>query len=282
MAQKRINGWWMDFRPAYRKACSIVSFLTSVPTLVLTATATVKDYQEISRILALAPDIQIIRKLPDRYIQIVSHTTCCWNANSDVQRILNNNWLKNLFSNERLLNLIVIGLIIHPYVTAWNNSGLVQGTTLLFQNSNIYNHVVEQYDEVLSWILDEVKEKGTDAKKIILYTPSINTCQKIYNWMAGEIGTNLRCPHPHHETKLVEMFHSHTTTSKAKSILNDLTTIGGCLKSCCFHCCSRPWGWYSWRGSGCELGTSKLFVILAGSWTVCQGWPEGPCSVVLL
>ena len=69
--------------------------------------------------------------------------------------------------------------ILNDLTTIGGCLRVVVSTVALRPNIFIHvQHVVEQYDEVLSWILHKVKEKGTDAKKTILYNPSINTCQK--------------------------------------------------------------------------------------------------------
>ncbi|XP_071500372.1 uncharacterized protein [Diadema antillarum] len=70
-----ISQWGLDFRPAYRRACEVVTFFSGTPTLVATATATEKVYEDVKQMLALSP--VMIGKLPDRpniYID-VRHVT---------------------------------------------------------------------------------------------------------------------------------------------------------------------------------------------------------------
>lgn len=57
----------LDFRPDYRKVSDIVSLFSDIPTLLLSATATMSVQNDLYNLLALDEEnTRVVAKLPDR------------------------------------------------------------------------------------------------------------------------------------------------------------------------------------------------------------------------
>ncbi|XP_030830112.1 ATP-dependent RNA helicase DBP8-like [Strongylocentrotus purpuratus] len=65
---------------------------------------------------------------------------------------------------------------------------------------------------------------------MLIYTKSVNTCQKIYCWIAEETkGACCGCHYPARH-RLVEQYHSHTTGKKSDKIITDFCSRSSCTR----------------------------------------------------
>ena len=89
----------------------------------------------------------------------------------------------------------------------------------------------ENFEEELEWLKRDIAEHGDKMDKIVLFCKTIDTCQKIYNWLmlelddkaysGGEI--SIKC-------RLLEMYHRGTDLKSKERVLEAFRVVNSMLR----------------------------------------------------
>lgn len=118
---------------------------------------------------------------------------------------------------------------------------------------------------------------------MILYVRSINTCQQIFNWILDELQDKIFCGEKIPENRFVEMFHASTDEESKERMMESFICPSGQLKLLISTAAF---------GMGVNIPDVDLVLhwgippispfILAGDWSLCQGWTRWICNMLCL
>ncbi|KAK3108661.1 hypothetical protein FSP39_012764 [Pinctada imbricata] len=89
----------------------------------------------------------------------------------------------------------------------------------------------ENYEIELAWLLDHLKEEGTNKHKIVVFVNSLNKCFQLYMWLTSNLMDNIFANKVQSPTnRRIEMFHANTDSETKERILMDFSGQDGSIE----------------------------------------------------
>ena len=104
----------------------------------------------------------------------------------------------------------------------------------LVSNITYSTQLIEKGKEFLDyfkWLIDEVKEKGTNSERVLVYCQSIKQCTQLYQSFTIELMEAIFADTSLSPTKrIVEMLHSKTPKKVKENIVDSFSKEDGCVR----------------------------------------------------
>ena len=104
----------------------------------------------------------------------------------------------------------------------------------LVSNITYSTQLIEKGKEFLDyfkWLIDEVKEKGTNSERVLVYCQSIKQCTQLYQSFTIELMEAIFADTSLSPTKrIVEMLHSKTPKKVKENIIDSFSKEDGCVR----------------------------------------------------